>query len=90
MPTSRPLVNATADLTELDAITAPLDLARRIGALARQFGTLRRPLPQRRAEAIRNALKTMTAADVAEELGLSPARISQLANPKLKTTEAAA
>ncbi len=79
---SRPLVTATADLAELDAITAPLDIARWIGQFARRFGTLPRFLSDRRAAALIAARQDALVVDIAEYVGLSPARISQITNPK--------
>ncbi len=82
MAVNRPLVTATADLAELDAITAPLDVAKRIGEFARRFGTLPRFLADRRAAALVVARQDALVVDIAEYVGLSPARISQITKPK--------
>jgi hypothetical protein len=76
--TNRPLVKATADLADLDAIASPLELARRIGEFSRRFGTLPKHLATRRREAIVAASKSAPLVDIAEFLSLSPGRISQL------------
>ena len=82
MAVNRPLVTATADLTELDAITAPLDIARWIGQFARRFGTLPRHLADRRATALIAARQQALVVDIAEYCGLSSARVSQITRPK--------
>lgn len=88
---TRPLVTATADLAELDAITAPLDVAKRIGEFARRFGTLPTFLADRRAAALTAARRDALVVDIAEYVGLSPARISQITKPKrTKIVEVAA
>lgn len=89
MAANRPLVTATADLAELDDITSPLDLARRIGELSRRFGTLPRALADRRRTALITARKSDPVVDIAEYVGLSPARISQITNPKPRKEAAA-
>lgn len=90
MAVNRPLVTATADLAELDAIASPLDVAKRIGEFARRFGTLPRKLSDRRAAALIAARQDALVVDIAEYVGLSPARISQITNPKPARKGAAA
>lgn len=86
MAVNRPLVTATAAvIAELDAITSPLELARRIGEFARRFGTLPRPLVDRRTAALIKARQDNLVVDIADYCGLSPARVSQITKPKRKT-----
>ncbi len=76
----RPLVDAAAEANVTDE-TCPIERARLIGVLARQFGTLPRRLFEIRRAALVEARKDHSAADIAEALGLHPSRISQIVGP---------
>ncbi|NUR59420.1 MAG: hypothetical protein HOV87_12240 [Catenulispora sp.] len=66
-------------LLELTAIDSPTERARRIGQIARSRGNLPRPLFELRRLALIEARRAgMAVKNLAAELGLSPARVSQL------------
>lgn len=74
-----PTLAAAPTAEELSTIACPLTRARIVTALARTCGTLPRPLADIRRASLTEARQTgRLLASIAAEVGLSPARISQL------------
>jgi hypothetical protein len=75
------MADAIPDLAELCAVASPVERARLIGRIARTFGTLPTSLHRLRKEALiaaRAAAGGTPVAVIAEQVGLSSARVSQL------------
>jgi len=76
---ARPTLADAPNAEELAAIECPVDRARRVSAVARQYGTLPGYLAElRRAALIRARQAGHTISYLACEIGLSKGRISQL------------
>lgn len=76
---TRPTLGTAPAIHELMAITCPIERAARISHLARWLGTLPGHLAQMRKAALLEARAANHAVNwIAAQVGLSPARVSQL------------
>lgn len=76
---NRPTLGAAPTADELTSIACPIERAARISHLARWLGTLPGPLAQLRKAALLEARAADHAVNwIAAQVGLSPARVSQL------------
>ena len=86
MTNPAPTLAGAPTVEELTAVTDPIERARRITLVARAAGTLPRALAALRDAAVAEARGTTnTVATLAAQIGLSPARISQITSRTTRT-----
>jgi hypothetical protein len=78
MTTPAPTLADAPTAAEMAEVTCPVDRARQVTSVARRFGTLPGPLADLRRTALLEARKDHGVRRLAAEVGLSPARISQI------------